>query len=187
VLVDLCKPTFDTDATSEMRGVSKKAAHLDRGRRPAGFPDPSAIPDVYVIVRRADTVLFLLRSGTGYKDGQWGPPSGKVEIGETYREAAARELREETGISASPDQLGFIHVVERLPSSGGRWIGLFFELNTNGASPVNLEPDKHEVLGWFPVSGLPENAVDYVRHVLDASGRGERYSEWRYDAAEDRP
>ena len=43
--------------------------------------EPSAIRDVYVFVRRGDLLLLLLRDGTGYKDGEWGPPAGKVEVG----------------------------------------------------------------------------------------------------------
>src|SRR5690606_272172 len=74
---------------------------------PSTVPAPSAIRDVYVLARRRDDVLLLLRSGTGYRDGEWGPPAGKVEPGETYAEAAARELAEETGIRVGPLDLRF--------------------------------------------------------------------------------
>jgi len=85
--------------------------------------EPTAIPDVYVIVRRRDQVLLLLRSGPGYKDGEWGPPSGKVEPGESYGDAAARELHEETGISVSPTDLRLLCVLDRIPDLDNRWIG----------------------------------------------------------------
>jgi 8-oxo-dGTP diphosphatase len=49
-----------------------------------GAIPPTAIRDVYVIVRKGSDVLLMLREGTGYKDGAWGLPSGKVEPGETY-------------------------------------------------------------------------------------------------------
>lgn len=39
--------------------------------------NPSAIRDVYVLVRRGDLLLLLLREGTGYKDGEWGRPPAR--------------------------------------------------------------------------------------------------------------
>lgn len=146
---------------------------------------PSAIIDVYVIVRRHDDVLLLLRSGTGYKDNEWGPPSGKVELSETFSQAAARELAEETGISVEPSELTFLHAIERVPSAGSHWVGMFFEVGIADAQPVNREPDKHSALSFLPSSALPPNTVDYVRHVLGAAARGESYSEWNYPDAED--
>ena len=149
------------------------------------LPAASAVRDVYVIVRRQDDVLLLLRSATGYKDGEWGPPAGKVEPGESYADAAVRELAEETSIVVPPDDLRFLHVIERVPSSGNPWVGMFFEVCVAGVDPVNREPHKHSAMSFFPNSALPDPTVDYVRHVVDAVRRGERYSEWRYPDAED--
>lgn len=152
-----------------------------RTRASAGSnkPAPSAIRDVYVIARRGDEILLLLRSGTGYKDGEWGPPSGKVEPGETYTEAAVRELAEETGITMSPGDLHFLHAIERVRASGSNWLGLFFEVDVTGVNPVNQEPHKHSALSFFPTSALPDTTIDYVRHVVHAAPRGEGHSEWR--------
>ena len=129
--------------------------------------------------------MLLLRSGTGYKDGEWGPPSGKAEPGETYTEAAIRELAEETGIRVGRRDLRLVHAIERIPTSGSHWVGLFFEVDVASAKPVNREPHKHSALDFFPISTPPDRTVDYVRHVVDAVRRGERYSEWRYPEAED--
>ena len=63
-------------------GTGRAVAELAEHATP-NVPAPSAIRDVYVIARRRDDILLLLRSGTGYKDDGWGPPSGKVEPGET--------------------------------------------------------------------------------------------------------
>ncbi|MBQ5425693.1 MAG: NUDIX domain-containing protein, partial [Pseudobutyrivibrio sp.] len=38
-------------------------------------------------------------------NGQWCVPGGALELGETYKEAAARELREEVGIEVKELQL----------------------------------------------------------------------------------
>jgi mutator protein MutT len=52
---------------------------------------------VGVIVRRDDRVLLIQRAKPP-NVGLWGLPGGAVELGETLREAAAREVREECGI-----------------------------------------------------------------------------------------
>lgn len=55
------------------------------------------IPGVGVVVRQNDHVL-LIRRGNPPGQGDWGLPGGVVELGETWREAAVREVREECGI-----------------------------------------------------------------------------------------
>lgn len=55
------------------------------------------IPGVGVVVRKDDAVLVIQR-GNPPRRGDWGIPGGAVELGETWREAAQREVREECGI-----------------------------------------------------------------------------------------
>lgn len=55
------------------------------------------IPGVGVVVWRDDAVL-LIRRGKPPRGGEWGIPGGVVELGETWRDAAQREVREECGI-----------------------------------------------------------------------------------------
>ena len=55
------------------------------------------IPGVGVVVRKDDKVL-LIRRGNLPRRGDWGIPGGAVELGETWRDAAVREVREECGI-----------------------------------------------------------------------------------------
>jgi dATP pyrophosphohydrolase len=56
-----------------------------------------------VMVRRGAQLLVLLRCEAD--GGYWHTVAGGVEDGETYGEAAARELREEIGLDAVPADL----------------------------------------------------------------------------------
>ena len=62
----------------------------------SGQPDRPAI-GVGVVVWKDGKVL-LIRRGKSPMRGRWSLPGGRQELGETVREAAVREVREETGV-----------------------------------------------------------------------------------------
>lgn len=62
------------------------------------------IAGVGVIVRKDDAVL-LIRRGKPPRVGEWGIPGGVVELGETWRNAAQREVREECGVEIRIEEI----------------------------------------------------------------------------------
>ena len=62
------------------------------------------LPSVGMLVVK-DGKCLLIKRGKAPGKGAWAPPSGFVEVGETLEEAAARELKEETGIIAHATEL----------------------------------------------------------------------------------
>jgi len=68
------------------------------------------IVGVGVVVWR-DGRALLIRRGKPPRAGSWSLPGGAQELGETVREAARREVREETGL-----ELGELHLVDVVDS-----------------------------------------------------------------------
>src|SRR5690606_31302064 len=90
-------------------GVGRvRADHSMTGpdKRFAGWPRVGASAAVF----RGEAVLLVQR-GKGSFTGLWSLPGGHVEPGETTREAARREVGEETGVSAELTVLVDVHDV----------------------------------------------------------------------------
>jgi 8-oxo-dGTP pyrophosphatase MutT (NUDIX family) len=58
---------------------------------------------VAVVLQPVGDGLLVIRRGTPPARDRLALPGGYIEVGETWQEAAVRELREETGLRADPD------------------------------------------------------------------------------------
>ncbi len=74
------------------------------------YPDTPLV-GVGAVIIDGDRVV-LIRRGHAPAAGEWSIPGGLLEIGETLREAAAREALEETGLTVHPAEL--LGVFERV-------------------------------------------------------------------------
>jgi mutator protein MutT len=136
----------------------------------------TVIVDVMLLLMRDGEVLLALRQGTGYADGWWNVPSGKLERGEDAAAAMVREAREEIGISLSRESLALASTVHfKNDDSEGR-IGLFFTAREWDGEPVNAEPHKCAKIEWFPLGMLPENTYPYTRAGVDLYRTGGNFA-----------
>lgn len=136
--------------------------------------------NAYLILRREDEILLLLRKNTNYCDGMWGFVAGHVEDGESATEAMIREAKEEIGIQLLPHQIKVVHIMHR--QSNRMNIDVFFECLSWEGMVKNCEPEKCEKLDFFPTNTLPANLIEYNIHALHATMRGEYYSEQGWSA-----
>ena len=72
------------------------------------------VPAVGTVCFRGEDVL-LIRRGTKPLAGNWSIPGGKIEFGESTEDAALRELKEETAVTAR--LVGLVDVVDGIFTS----------------------------------------------------------------------
>ena len=82
-----------------------------------------------------------------------------VRVGAVF--PLARELYEETGITADPARLRLVQVVHHRQDAELERIGFFFEATEWEGRPVNKEPEKCLALEWFTVHELPDDIIEY--------------------------
>jgi len=121
---------------------------------------------VYLVLLKNDQVLMLLRQNTGYMDGKYGLIAGHVEKGERITTSLCREAHEEAGIKIYPEQLEFIHAMQRVSADDSVYIDFFFKTDVWENNIKNHEPNKCLELRWFSLKELPNNTVPYIREVL---------------------
>lgn len=136
---------------------------------------------VFAIVRRGDAVLSLRRGATGWLDGHWSLPAGAYDGGETFIEAACRELREETGLIAEPGFCRLVHT-QQVFLRASEWIALYVEMPSVAGEPRLAEPDKHDRLDWRLFGSDGEPVVPYVAAALAETSKSSTFSIYRSDA-----
>jgi 8-oxo-dGTP pyrophosphatase MutT (NUDIX family) len=132
--------------------------------------------DVFLLLTRPGRVLMALRRDTGYADGLWNLPSGKLEPGEDALSGVIREAREEIGSTLPPARLRLATTVHHRAADERGRIGLVFTAQHDPAAhgtPVNAEPHKCAGVDWFDIAALPAETTAYtadcVRAFLDGT------------------
>ncbi len=152
---------------------------LNRYRKVKGTKRAGAHINAYLVLRRKDEVLLLLRKNTGYCDGMWSFVAGHVEDGESASAAIIREANEEIGIRLSPSQIHAAHVMHR--KSDRFNVDVFFDCQSWDGAIQNLEPEKCEKLEFFSLNSLPSNTIDHIKIALHNILNKKFYSEWGWD------
>jgi ADP-ribose pyrophosphatase YjhB (NUDIX family) len=160
------KDHFDRDRFEQVRRVAAEilAAHTDLSLPAAqarlaaepGYVTPKV--DVRAAVFDGDRVLLVRELA----DGRWSLPGGWADVGDSPAEVAAREVREEAGLTVRPVRL--LAVLDRLkhphPTQLAHAYKIFFLCQrVGGELRASVEtPD----VGWFARGQLPPLSLDRV-------------------------
>lgn len=114
----------------------------------------------------AGRVLLVRRGPGSTQPGLWCVPAGFVDYGEEVRAAAARELLEETGLTAEVGDV--VHVASNFHDPAKLTVGIWFAGCVVGGRPA--PGDDAAELGWFALDALPEMAfgtdVELLARIL---------------------
>lgn len=135
------------------------------------YPHPAVTVDIAIFSLRNDAlnVLLIKRAGEPFR-GEWALPGGFVEIDESLEHAAARELKEETGVDAGYlEQLYTYGQPDRDPRE--RVISVaYFALIPSDQIELKAASDA-EGVGWFEIDRVPGLAFDHARILTMAHER----------------
>lgn len=118
-----------------------------------------------VVQDESGRVLLGRRDGTGYMNGLWGLPGGRVERGEALMAAAVREAGEEVGLRVEVAALKPLGV-SRFDIDGMQGTDFLFLTREWIGEPTPL--DKTSEVGWFAPGALPDDCLPWLPTVLDA-------------------
>lgn len=114
-----------------------------------------------VMVVKEGKVLLGLRNSDPTKadsalhgEGNWTMPGGKMHFGDTFEQAAARELIEETGLVGNNFKV-FSLSNDKVPDAHFITIGLLCD--DFSGEPKVMEPDETIEWRWWEIDKLPNN------------------------------
>jgi 8-oxo-dGTP diphosphatase len=130
------------------------------------YPRPSVTVDIVLFNR--NEVLLIKRARAPFK-GQWALPGGFVDEGESLEAAAARELKEETGLyGIGLEQIGAFGDPGRDPR--GHTISIAFAALLENR-PEAKAADDAEDARWHRVARPPKLAFDHKKIIRLARER----------------
>jgi len=135
------------------------------------YPHPAVTVDVIVFTAHAGNVeVLLIKRGEWPHTGKWAIPGGFVEIDESLKRAALRELREETGVKAGfLEQLGAFGHPDRDPRERVITVA-YIALVPFDRLRFEAGSDAAEA-SLFGVDEMPELAFDHDRILQRARER----------------
>ncbi|OIJ21029.1 NUDIX hydrolase [Anaerobacillus alkalidiazotrophicus] len=121
------------------------------------------------IVKKDQQILLLQKPSKGW----WVAPGGKMESGETVKEAVSRELREETGLEVqNPEMKGvFTIIIKENDKTIDEWMMFtFFATETKGEMLAESPEGKLQWKNVNEVSSLPMAPGDVFifNHILQS-------------------
>jgi 8-oxo-dGTP diphosphatase len=127
----------------------------------AGPETPKLMVDVVIPSEKG---VVLVRRGSEPYEGQWALPGGFVEVGETVRQAAAREAAEETGLAVETSRLVGVYSEPDRDPRGHNVSVAFLARVLSGQMQAASDAAEVDVLDPASV----ELAFDHARIISDA-------------------
>ena len=128
---------------------------------------------VFILLERDGKYFFIRRANTGWNDGKLTIPAGHVDKGQTTRQGAITEAREEAGVTIKEEDLEFIHTQYVFD----KYTNFFFRAQKWNGEPMLGEPHLCSEVLWVPKNETPEDVILHVRLMLEEVSKGNYFSD----------
>ena len=99
-----------------------------------------------------------------HEEGTWAMPGGAIEYGETFEEAGAREVKEETGIDVKDLE---VFCVQTDKNEHAHFISVGMIARSFEGTPRVMEPDVYVEWRWFNLDKIPSKIFTPSKKTLD--------------------
>ena len=129
---------------------------------------------VGVILIRDGKVLLMKR--TSKHAPSYSIPGGHLEVGETFEQAAIREVNEECGLLINnPRVIAVTNNLDTFVQEGVHTVSVILLSEDFQGEPTIMEPEKCEALLWADPVNLPEPHFDASRQGIACYLEGKFY------------
>jgi len=124
---------------------------------------PLWLAGITAVTVRDQKVLLVKRSD----NGAWTAVTGILEPGENPADGAAREVLEETGVSARATRLAWVHVTQPTVHANGdqaQYLNHVFRMEWLSGEPFAADDESTEA-AWFDLDQLPPMTANMQRRI----------------------
>lgn len=112
---------------------------------------------VGVFIVKDDGAFLMYQRRGSHGHGEWSTPGGHVEFGETWRQCAVREVKEETGLDIAEKNVELVGITDDFFNSDNKqYVTVIAKVKWNGQKPKQMEPNKGSEWEWRTLENLPK-------------------------------
>ncbi len=126
-------------------------------------------PAVIIFIVNDQNQVLLGKRSTAEKidGGKWGLIGGHVSAGETKKQAAAREIKEEIGLEVDEKNLIYLHQKEVNYDQNNAHVIYFYYLKTNlDITKCKLELKEISAVKWFEIDDVIEAITNKKQDII---------------------
>jgi 8-oxo-dGTP diphosphatase len=117
-----------------------------------------------------DGLVLIGQRLNAHGGGSWCFPGGHLEFGESWEECAAREVKEETGLSIT--NISFARITNDIfEDENKHYVTIYMRSDWTGGEPEVLEPEKMIKWRWANWDNLPKPLFIPFQNLIDTGFR----------------
>lgn len=154
------------DVLRKATDTVKLAADVMLAAARAGVDYPGLCVSFFLHDGQGNLLWQLRSSKCRNEQGKWDVGAGGVNVGETFKQAALREIEEEYGVKLTPLELEELGTREAI-SDGFHWVARDFFVQVDPKLVRIAEPDYVDEIKWLGFGITPDNIHLALPPIID--------------------